>query len=72
MISKPAVPINLAQLEEVRIESETLGSPMFSNFGNMVTVWNPTVRKWEFRNGMTMNCNVIPGNIVQNIIVTEG
>ena len=71
MISKPAVPVQITRPEEVRVEVETLGSPTFSDFENMVAKWNPVSMQWELPNGTTIDCQVSSNNMVDNILVTE-
>lgn len=71
MISKPAVPVQITRPEEVRVEVETLGSPTFSDFENMVAKWNPVSMQWELANGTTMDCHVSSNNLVDNILVIE-
>ena len=71
MISKPAVPVQITRPEEVRVEVETLGSPTFSDYENMVAKWNLVSMQWELPNGTTMDCQVSSNNLVDNILVIE-
>ena len=71
MIPKPAIPVQVTRPEEVRVEVETLGSPTFGDFQNMVARWNTVSMQWELPNGTTMDCQVSSNNMVDNILVTE-
>lgn len=78
MIPKPAVPVQITRPEEIKVQSvdqdgaiETLGSPTFSDFKNMVAKWNSATMQWELPNGTTMDCHVSSSNIADNIPVTE-
>ena len=71
MIPKPSVPVEITGPQELKVELETLGSPTFSDFENMVAKWNPVSMQWELPNGTTIDCQVSSNNMVDNILVTE-
>ena len=78
MIPKPDVPIQITRPEEIKVQPvdqdgaiETLGSPTFGDFKNMVTKWNSVTMQWELPNGTTMDCQVSSNNISDNILRTE-